>query len=162
MTSKKIEEGEGHSPTPLEAMTRLIAVADTHMSLSRSMAELGQMSPEQRSGIEDVEVAISIVQAMLNTALPIARFRAFVQVDVGKPPKGPLRDEFTVCAPTIEGIIGGLLGLATYRADVHVTLWEQRATGADMLSGYQGPSKVDRFKSWVNSLYQHQREPTVQ
>lgn len=138
--------------TSLEAIQSLIAVADVHMSLSRSMAELGDMSPEQRETIENIEVAISTVQAVLNTAMPVARFRCYVSVEVGKKPRGPIRDDFTICAPTIEGITAGLIGLAQTRVDVHATLWEQRPLGAEMLSGYQGPSKVSRYRSWVESL----------
>lgn len=149
--------------TSLEAIQQLIAVADAHMSLSRSMAELGEMTPQQRETIENIEVAISTVQAVLNTAMPVARFRCFVSVEVGKKPKGPIRDDYTICAPTIEGITAGLIGLAQTRVDVHATLWEQRAMGAEMLSGYQGPTKVGRYRSWVESLIAiFHEEPNVE
>src|ERR1041384_3892988 len=120
--------------TSLEAINMLIHVADTHMSLSRQMSELAEMTPEQREKIEDIEVAISVVQAVLNTALPIAKWRCFVQVEHKSKARGRVRDEFTVCAPNIHGILGGIIALQDHRINVHVTLWEQKPMGAEMIS----------------------------
>lgn len=135
----------------LEAMTFLIAETDKRMAITRQMAEIAEQTTEEREWCEQIEVAVSISTAMLNTALPIARYRAFVGVDAeGKGKK--IQNEYTICSPTIAGILAGLIGLLEHRTDVHVTLWEQRPEGADMLSGYQGPSKVARYKSWLSSL----------
>ncbi len=136
----------------LEAMTTLVKVADDHMAITRNMAELQDMTPEQREWSENIEVAISIVTAMLNTALPVARYRCFVAVDPKSSKKSLIRDEFTICSATMAGIIAGLTSLDQYQTDVYTTLWEQRAEGAEMLSGYQGPSKVKRYRSWLASL----------
>jgi hypothetical protein len=157
-----IEDEESHNFTALEAITMLIAEADDKIALTRKMSELSEMSPEQRKHCENVEVAISVVTAMLNTALPIARFRAFVQVDGSTMHKRVVKDEFTVCSTTIDGIRSGLVGLREYRTNVHVTLWEQRSTGADMLSGYQGPTKITRYRSWLSSLDSFEEAPQVQ
>lgn len=138
--------------TSLEAITVVLNTCDNHIGLMRSVSELNGLTPEQVERVENIEIAISTVQAMLNTALPIARFRCFVSVQAGKPPKGPIRDDYTVCSASMAGITAGLIGLAHTRVDVHATVWEQGALGAEMLSGYQGPSKVSRYRSWIESL----------
>lgn len=138
--------------TPLEAMTFLIKQVDDQMSATRQLSEITQMQPEEQAHCEEVELAISVITAMLNTALPIARFRCFVSVDKHSLLKSRVHEEFTVCAVNIAGIKGGLIGLNEHRTDVHVTLWEQRATGAEMLSGYQGPTKGKRYRNWLDSL----------
>lgn len=130
--------------TPLEAMNRLIALADHYR-----VEEGGR--PDDEAQVED-NIAVAVIQAMLNTALPIARFRAFVEVDAQSQRRGKIRDEFTVCAPTIHGILGGLIGLHHAKTDVHVTLWEQKAEGASMLTGFQGATKSRRYRSWVEEL----------
>ena len=108
----------------VEALTRLIDIAD-------AMADA-----EDAEKAEQDQLAISICQAMLNTALPVARFRCFVQVESGK----HLGREYTLCGVKIEDIVAGLTPLSRAGTKVYVTLWEQRATGADMIEGYQGMS----------------------
>lgn len=156
-----MQEDQGHTLTPLEAMQTLISVADNHMSLSRSMAELNDMDPEQRERVENIEVAISVVNAVLNTAMPIVRFRAFVQVDATSKKKA-IRDEYTICAQSINGILAGLIGLQQHKVDVHASLWEQKPLGAEMLTGYQGPTRGRRsqYRSWIESLLMWEEQPT--
>lgn len=115
----------------VEALTRLIAIADRRgIDSDKELAERLKDSDEAAKD----QLASSIAQAMLNTALPVARFRCFVQIESGKR-KGR---EFTICAVNIEDIIAALGPLSTTATKVYINLWEQRATGADMLEGYQG------------------------
>lgn len=143
--------------SPVEGINQLIAVADRFDSI---MADA--QSAEELKFHEDTKLAVAISQAMLNAALPVARFRCFVSVDRDSKKKGPIRDEFTISATNISAILGGLIGISQYQTDVHVTLWEQRATGADMISGYQGPTKVQRYRKWLESLPSHEAHPTAQ
>lgn len=153
-----MQEDQGHTLTPLEAITVVLAEADDKMQLTRKMSELVEMTPEQRERIENVEVAISVVTAVLNTALPVARFRAFVQVDTTSKKKA-IRDEYTICAQSINGILAGLIGLQHVRVDVHASLWEQKPMGAEMLTGYQGPTRGMRYRSWIESLLMWEEKP---
>lgn len=146
----------------LEAMQRVIALAD----------ELLGLHPTQRPGNEDKEqeeVAISICQAMLNTAMPVARFRAFVEVDRDQPKRTKFqesvapRDEFTVCGVTMDNIIAGLIGITHVPTNVKVSIFEQRADGADMLCGYQGQTKGKaEWGRFINQLKLIENSPTVQ
>lgn len=135
---------------PVEAITRVLALADVHQQSDRKDQEegLSSMDPESRSLFEQDELAISVVQAMLNTALPVARFRCFVKIDSG------IEEglEFTVCAVKIEEIVCALRPLTRATRKVYVNLWEQRATGADMLAGYQGWTRRIARRSSHNAL----------
>lgn len=142
--------------SPVEAMTILMRVAD---GVRTTLEAIHPNDPVQK---EDIELAQAVITAMLNTALPVARFRCFVSVDIDSKKKSPVRREFTVCAPDIAGIQGGIVGLQAYQTDVHVTLWEQRAGGAEMVSGFQGPSKTQQYRRWLSSLTQHEGPVTTQ
>lgn len=131
----------------LEAMQRLVNIAQRFMS---TMADA--QSEEEQAQYEEAQPALDQITMMLETALPVARWRCHVEVDAVGKTRGKIHDEFTICAPSIHGILGGLMGLAAARTDVRITLWEQRVERADMLSGYQGPSKVSRYKTWLQSL----------
>lgn len=135
--------------TPFEAMTRLIVHAD--QTLTRNSTYRTE-TPELDESEKELSLSTAVIQAMLNTALPIARFRAFVEIDANSKRRGKITDEFTVCAVNIHGILGGLIGLHQARVDVRVTLWEQKAEGASMLTGFQGPTKSSRYRSWVEEL----------
>lgn len=145
-------EDERPMMTPLEAMTVLIQNADQWKSDTHQ---------ENTQYLEQVELAQAVATAMLNSALPVARYRCFVGVDFHKSPGSPIREDFTICSTTLTGIRAGLLGLREYKTEVHATLWEQRATGADMISGYQGPTKGKRYSLWVGSL-NLETHPTAQ
>lgn len=113
----------------VEGLTRLIAIAD------QTYKDLGDPQDEaERKEFENDQVAISIAQAMLNTALPVARFRVFVRIESGR----ETGREFTICAVNIEDIVAALYPLSTMVRQVYISLWEQRQTGADMLEGFQG------------------------
>lgn len=132
---------------PVEALTRLIQVTD--LSIAEVKSQINMEDSIIASEVEQNEVAVAIGQAMLNTALPVARFRAHVTIDkIGPSSKLGLGD-FTVCGVSIPSIKNGLIGLSHEGVEVHVSLWEQKATGADMLSGYQGHSKSRNFRLWL-------------
>jgi len=142
-----------HTPTPFAAIQMLIRQVDDQMQATRRMAELAEMTESEREHCEKIEVAISVVNAMLNTALVVARFRCFVQVDSLSILGWRInRTEYTICSPNIEGVIVGLMTLDQKRCSVYLQLWEQRPLGAEMLSGYQGLSKTGRYRSFVDSL----------
>lgn len=146
----------------VEAMQRLIAMSD----------ELLGLHPAQRPANEDKEqdeVAIAIIQAMLNTALPVARYRAFVEVDREQPKRSKFqdsvapRDEYTVCGVTMDNILAGLVGITHVPTNVKVSVFEQRADGADMISGYQGQTKgKSEWARFLNGLKALETMPTVQ
>lgn len=141
-----------------EAITRLIAIADRQKSTSGTFAisptsEFQQDLPTQDEELD--HVAVHIAQAMLNSMIVVARFRLFVRIESGDY-KGA---EYTVCATDVNSIRGAVKGLRFPRRDIYLQLWEQRATGADMLLGYQG-STGDRVRDrnalelWIESLGQ--------
>lgn len=146
----------------VEAMQRLIAMSD----------ELLGLHPSQRPANENKEqdeVAIAIIQAMLNTALPVARYRAFVEVDQDQPKRSKfqervaVRDEYTVCGVTMASLISGLVGITHVVTNVKVTVFEQRADGADMISGYQGQTKGKaEWARFLRGLTALESMPTVQ
>ena len=134
----------------LEAMQRLTNIGKLYVE-----SFPGETQEEQQFA-EDTGEAIKKIEQMLDLALPIARFRCHVEVDYGSKTRGKIRDEFTICSPTIYGVFGGLIGLSRTRTDVRVTLWEQSIEKAEMVSGYQGPSKAIRYGRWleeINELY---------
>lgn len=142
-----------------EVLTRVIAMSD----------ELLSLHPSQRPENADVDkeshpdyVAVAVCQAMLNTAIPVARFRAHVSIEgvTGNTKLG--LSEFTVSAVNIDGIKSGLVGLSMEGLAVYASLWEQRATGADMLSGYQGNTKTKGFREWLKQIDQFEVAPVIQ
>lgn len=152
----------------LEALTRLLSIADIHLVTERARrAELEEGGPELDE-MDRKEVAVSICQAMLNTAIPVARYRAFVEVDDVQPKRTKVqaeravRHEFTVCAVDMDGILSGLIGVTTVPTNVRLTIWEQRADGADMISGYQGQTKTMKYRQFLQGLKALETMPTVQ
>lgn len=134
-----------------EALTRIIEIAD------KSILAIKAQTPEpelQEHIIGESETAVAICQAMLNTALPVTRFRCFVRIESGKA-KGR---EYTLCGVRIEDIVAALYPLTSKKTDVYVLLFEQRATGADALDGYQGTTKTftrssqSHFANYLESL----------
>lgn len=160
----------------LEAMTHLIKAADEVASARRHRAELNDTfeitdaeREEARKEAEDISVAAAICQAMLNTALPVARYRAFVEVDRDQPKRSKFqesvapRDEFTICGVTMDNIIAGLIGIHHVPTNVKVTVFEQRADGADMMCGYQGQTKGKaEWGRFIHQLKLLENKPTVQ
>lgn len=137
----------------IEALERLISIGrDRHDG--KSMSDI----PEE----EQNEVAISICQAMVNTAIPIARFRVHVVIeDVGKKSKFDVSD-YTICSANTNGLKAALYSLWSEDLTVDVSLWEQRPTGADMLAGYRGKTKDQKFRRFYSQIDYFQTEPTVQ
>lgn len=133
--------------SPLEAMTQLLSLAGI-MSAPPSSHQ-----PRTEEEQERDQLAISICQAMLNTAIPVARFRAHVSLDDGP--------EYTICATSIPSLQSGLESLLIRPQQGQVTVWEQRAQGADMLSGYQGFTKSKQYRLWLKSLHEHEAPSTA-
>lgn len=134
----------------VEALTRLIKVTD--LAILEAKNQINMEDSIIASEVEQNGVAVAVGQAMLNTALPVARFRAHVTIDkIGPSSKLGLGD-FTVCGTSISSIKNGLIGLSHEGVEVHVSLWEQKAAGADMLSGYQGHSKSRNFRLWLADI----------
>ena len=123
----------------VESITMLIALGDQALKLNSS---IGTDTPELSDSEQQLSTAVAVAQAMLNTALPVARFRAFVKYESGK----EQGREFTVCGVNIEDIVVALYPMTQMSREVYVTLWEQRSTGADMLKGFQGRTRQTDFK----------------
>jgi len=144
---------------PVEAITRVLALADKEIARTNELFEPGVEEITEETHPD--EVALQVIQAMLNTALPVARFRAHVTVeDCASGSRVGLGD-FTICGTSIDSIKNGLVGLSMERVIVYASLWEQRATGADMLSGYQGPTKTLGFRNWLREIDQYNAAPVV-
>lgn len=140
-----------------EALTRLIGAADQLRSRIEDWKEQ-----------EELQVASAVCQAMLNTMLPIARFRAHVEIDAGQAKRTPGKaklaatSEFTACSVTMDGIRSSLTALSSVETNVRISIWEQRANGADMLSGFQGKTKTQQFRIFMEGLNALEALPTVQ
>lgn len=143
----------------VEGLTRLIAMADgkvavkTQQALVEDTITLNEASEETRKELEQDQLAISICQAMLNTALPVARFRVFVKIESGRE-EGR---EYTICAVSIEDVVAALYPVSRMRRQVYITLWEQRPTGADMLEGYQG--SADKMRPYLQMMRKYSTSP---
>lgn len=140
----------------IEALERLIKMSDDLLGLHPSHR------PENED-CEDDKAAIAICQAMVNTAIPIARFRIHAEVRNPNPKKTKTGlCDFTVSGTTIQSVKAGILALKDEEAQGYVTLWEQHADTAEMLSGYQGTLKSQKFRLWLQQIEYYQTEPTVQ
>lgn len=140
---------------PVEALLRLITIADrsaTPTSGTFAIDPASDFIPDAPTDeqVQD-QLAVSIVQAILNTALPIARFRVFVKIESGR----ESGREYVICAVNIEDVVAAIYPLTQMARNVYVTLWEQRATGAEMLEGYQGPTRTlmkKSFRAYLESM----------
>jgi hypothetical protein len=141
-----------------EALTHLIALGDAMTAAPVEGTE--RVRPRTEEEQERDTLAISVCQAMLNTALPVARFRLFVRIENGKDDGR----EFTVCGVKIEDIIAAMTPYQNSARKLYVTLWEQRATGADMLEGFQGWTRVagkPSLKLYLEGLKKYSNEGTA-
>lgn len=147
----------------LEAMQRLVSLAD---KFRHAVGYRGELEEDQLD-----ETAVAVIQRMLNTALPVTRYRVFVELDQVQPrakltgvKQSPVTEEFIVSGVTIRAVLGGLIGLHEAPLDVRVTLWEQRATGAEMISGYQGRTKTKGYRAWLGQIaaLDERKKATVQ
>lgn len=141
----------------IEALERGIALSD----------ELLDLHPSQRpenvgEQWENDKVAVSILQAMVNTAIPIARWRIHAELKNVHRTSKMGECDFTVCGTSIASVKAGIVGLMREDGEAYVTLWEQTAKGAEMMSGYQGLTSAQNFRNWFRQLDQFQVEPTVQ
>lgn len=143
-----------------EALQLLITLGD----------ELLNLHPSQRPANENKdreELALAVSQAMLNSMIPVARYRAFVEVDEEQPKRSKYQEsiaitgEFTICSVNMAGIRGGMIGLSHVPTKVRVMIFEQRATGADVLTAYQGETKTVQFKRFLEGLHALETLPTV-
>jgi hypothetical protein len=151
-----------------EALTRLIQCADEQIAATQgSFSEQTGEEPEIAPELEELQVAVAVSQAMLNMMLPVARYRCHVEVDAQQQKRSPgqqklaAHSEFTSCSASMEGIKSSLVALSTVDTEVRVTVFEQRATGADMLVGYQGKTKNQRFRTFLDQLTGIEAAPTI-
>lgn len=123
----------------LEAMTRLIQLGIETLSLDSE-----NMDPEYT---ESVETAVAVCQAMLNTAIPIARFRMHVSLPETVP-------DFTVSSPSTKALIDVLQLIREKKKNqlIRASLWEQHANRAEMLHGFEGNTRADGFKYWIHQV----------
>ena len=145
----------------VEALTFLIAEGDRQLNLNPTLNSENEILSEHET---QLKLATAICQAILNTALPVARFRCHVSIEdvVVNGQNRVGMSEFTVCSTDISGIKAGLVGLLREPLTVVAHLWEQRATGADMQSGYQGLTKAPNFRLWYRGLDLFETLPTIQ
>ena len=142
----------------VEAMQHLLTLGDAMTAPPAEGTE--RVRPRTEEEQERDSLAIAVIQAMLNTALPVARFRAFVQID--NIPGSQEGQEFTVCAVSASDLQSGLRHLGVKKPiDLQASLWEQRVDGAEMLSGYQGPTGP-RYRKWLDSLSSFEEGVSVQ
>jgi hypothetical protein len=130
--------------------------ADPENRFPGLLSEVDEQEIRQQS--EAYSLASAVGQAMLNTALPVAKYRAFVEIDPEQPKRSKFQEsvavkyEFTICAVNMDGVISGLIGITGVPTNVKLTIWEQRANGADMLSGYQGQTKTGQYRKFLEGL----------
>lgn len=146
-----------------EALTRLIEFAALRMRAARELVDnpdFDTHDPKWQADIENTEVAISICTAMLNTILPIVRFRCYIENSLrGSPPK---KLEYTVCAVRMEDILSALKPLGKSNGTIRVSVFEQFPGKAEMISGYGGYAKSPVFTKWLKDLPSLESMPTVQ
>jgi hypothetical protein len=150
---------------PAEALQFLVAEADAKLSLNSSR---GTEHYERTEHEIQLDLASAVATAMLNSMIPVARFRAFIEIDDVQPKRSKSEEErapfheFVVCSVSMAGIASGLLGVTNVKTNTRITVWEQRQTGADMISGYQGETKCFNYRAWVKGLPSLEALPTVQ
>ncbi len=139
-----------------EALERLLMMATELMGIHPSQR------PVEAEQKEAEEVATAICTAMLNTAIPIARWRLHVEIEeVERKSKFSVTD-FTICATHTASLQSALVGFWLADAKVSISLWEQKVNGAEMVMGYQGHTKDQKFRRFFDQLKYWQVEPTVQ
>lgn len=153
---------------PIEALTRLVAMADRYLEGDRARrVDLEEGGPELEE-MDRKELAVSIVQAMLNTAIPVARYRASVELDEVQPKRKEFqqemsaRYEYTISAINMSGIISGLCGVTYVPTNVRITVWEQHPGKVEMVTGYQGPTKSQQYREFIRGLPELERSTSVQ
>jgi hypothetical protein len=142
----------------VEGMTRLIALADELIKEegvlvlgTRDLVLDGALTEDIE--MEELKLAAAVCTAMLNTALPVAKYRVFVRFDKCFP-KEEIGTEYTLCGVRMSDIRAALRSLDHHNREVYITIFEQGEAGADMISGYQGQtSTINRkYRKWLDSL----------
>lgn len=138
------------------------------LSMDQRHKDLGEPQEDvEQDDREREKLAIAVSQAMLNSMVPVARFRAFVEIDVEQPKRSAhQRDvavyhEFTISGLTMGAIRSGLIGLGAVPTNCRVLVFEQRATGADVLCGFQGQTKTQKFRNFLKELDGYEAPSTV-
>jgi hypothetical protein len=138
---------------PVEALRLVIGASEKRALVAPTQEERDQLAQAEH-----------MCRAILDAALPIARFQCMVTIEkIGERSKLGLGD-FTVCGLTIPAIRNGLVGLSMEKVTVYARLWERMQEGADMLSGYQGDTKTLGFRNWLKSLdeWEAERKRTIE
>lgn len=142
----------------LEAIQRLMKVARDYVDGWIETHLVNSPEAPMDESVADLDVAAKVVEIMLNTALPIARFRLYVELDEVVVPKKQKQlssnhhHEFTTCSVTIDGIKSSITFLSRESTNCRLILWEQATTVARMVTGFQGDSKSKEFRLWLKSL----------
>lgn len=141
-----------------EALQRLIGLVDElHQTFE------GDPIPE------DDLTAVAVCQAMLNAMIPVARYRAYVEIDPAdqqpkrtkEQQKRAVHHEFVISSIPMDGIIAGLVGVTNIPTKCKISVFEQEAQGAKMISGYQGETKCQQYRLWLESLKALETLPTI-
>lgn len=136
----------------LEAITRLIQFADDSLQ-SKMKKLLGEGRGGEEVPVEDMElgVAISITNAILNAALPIAKYRCFVEIDKDqdKAVRKLVKTEFTVCGASMSAIKSGIASLLIEPINARVMIFVQLPHNSDMITAYQGKTKSKQYRDWL-------------
>lgn len=149
-----------------EAITRLMVMSQQAVSDAEACIDIEDGSAEAEELRLD-QLALAVADAMLNSMLPVARFRAFVEVlDLSnkKHPVGNVTAEYTVCAVSMEGIKSGLSGVSINDMQIRAMVFEQTSTGAHPVpgGGFQGFTKSSQYRLWYRSLSETTQDETVQ
>lgn len=123
----------------LEALTRLIEAASSYI-----VEEGGPGDPDMK---KELETAAAVCQAMLNTAIPVARFRMHVSLPETVP-------DFTVSSPSSKALVDVLRLIREKKKNqlIRASLWEQHANRAEMLHGFEGNTRADGFRYWIEQV----------
>lgn len=142
---------------PTEAMQYLLSLSDRFIKIGQAADETDTpIKADFSVNREELQLATAVITAMLNTAMPIARYRAFVEVtETFKKTKSDLsvlEGEFTICAVDMTSLKSGLAALYASDVLVRVVIFEQRPDGADMVEGFQGMTRSQNYRVWYRSL----------
>jgi hypothetical protein len=146
----------------VHAMQLLLDAGRKRLSMLGGDCDLPeQLSDEAKAEYEEMKEAVEQMELLLGAAIPMVRFRCYVSVEDPQKSKSLGLGEYTVSSTNIPGIKNGLIGLSKEPVAVYAQLWILRPGGAEMLSGYQGPTKTLGFRNWLKAIDTYEIEPTI-
>lgn len=129
----------------LEALTRVIAHAEAELNLNSTR---GTDAVDQSESEKELEEAVELCKAILETALPLARYRVHVEFRPTFGDKGPY--EYTLCAVRLNDVVKALSNLRM--AEIRVNVWEHKTSSASLIFGFQGMVGSKPFKLFLSHL----------